>query len=642
MSAIKTDTLDHLMGAPVAGQPATSPERESQHDGKPQILLPGDNRTVSEFAAELGQVLAPSQAWFVNNGRVVTIEGRPVNGHSRPHAFREISASEARTRIESHVAPCTLRVRNDGPAEAVRVTKTVSKETMQAVLDCQQFKQQLPPVERILELSLPILHEGQIVQVRQGYDERFRTYCFAQPEEPPQLTLDAAKAVIEEVHQDFCFADATARTMAIARLLTPYCRGLMGFAARPPVWMFEGNRARAGKDCLAGCTLQLFEGEAKEEPPLKDNGEETTKRILAAAQSGRRFMHFANCKGHLNDSGLEHATTARTLGGRLLGRNDAAASLCVPNELDFSLSGNTGLTYTEDLSLRVRKITLSFMEEDANARQFRRPAPHAWIRENRVRIFAAMAAFVRHWDEQGRPAGAPFSSFPEWSRVVGGIMVCCGLGDPCVSQVQEGLTGDESTENMRLLLRAIHTEHGEHWISKTKLLALVERLATGDAFVWFDPLARSHQTMFGKELARFDGRELGGLRLERDLRDRSRPRFRVLATRNPASDGSGLRTCGPCEPPAPSSTAASGRQNHHHRLVCEPCEPCEPLPQFTGGLSGGKMMSLPVDDGENPPLNGGEQVRDVRNVRMEQSTQAARERLSRLNPVKEPSQAFSA
>lgn len=215
-------------------------------------------------------------------------------------------------------------------------------------------------------------------------------------------------------------------------------------------------------------------------------------------------------------------------------------------------------------------------------------------------------------------------------------MVCCGLGDPCVSQVQAGLTGDESTENMRLLLKLAHNRHSDAWISKAEITELVERLSEGDAFVWFDPTQRSHQTRFGKELVRFVGRELGGYRLERDGTDRSRPRFRVTLIQNLASEGPSLRTCEPCEPPAPSSTVASGQKNHHPEGVCEPCEP---QTQFLRDDSGGRMMPFPVDDGANPPLKGAKQVRKVR---MDESTETGRERLSRLCPVREMSQSFSA
>jgi hypothetical protein len=149
---------------------------------------------------------------------------------------------------------------------------------------------------------------------------------------------------------DFCFANRDSATVAIARLITPMCRGLMGWTARPPVFIFEGNRPRAGKDYLAGCTSVLYEGHANEDAPLDSEREETIKRIGAALSSGRRFMHFANCKGRIDNAGFEQASTAKVFNCR-------------------------------------------------------------------------------------KPGETVFTSFPEWARVVGGILTSCGLGDPCVTQL---------------------------------------------------------------------------------------------------------------------------------------------------------------------------------------------------------------
>lgn len=48
-------------------------------------------------------------------------------------------------------------------------------------------------------------------------------------------------------------------------------------------------------------------------------------------------------------------------------------------------------------------------------------------------MLGAVAALVKHWIGCGCPPGqTPFNSFPEWARVVGGVMTCCDLGNPCL------------------------------------------------------------------------------------------------------------------------------------------------------------------------------------------------------------------
>ena len=59
------------------------------------------------------------------------------------------------------------------------------------------------------------------------------------------------------------------------------------------------NRPRAGKDYLAAIPLLVYEGYAYEDLPIGKESEETSKRIVAAARSGRHYMHFSNCQNYL-------------------------------------------------------------------------------------------------------------------------------------------------------------------------------------------------------------------------------------------------------------------------------------------------------------------------------------------------------
>jgi hypothetical protein len=79
---------------------------------------------------------------------------------------------------------------------------------------------------------------------------------------------------------------------------------------------------------------------------------------MSAARNGRRFMHFSNCQVYLQDQYLIQAITNPVINGRRLGSNDASSDLSIPNEMEFSISANVGLTFREDLGPRMRKSTL--------------------------------------------------------------------------------------------------------------------------------------------------------------------------------------------------------------------------------------------------------------------------------------------
>jgi hypothetical protein len=251
---------------------------------------------------------------------------------------------------------------------------------------------------------------------------------------------------------------------------------------------------------------------------------------MAAARSARRFMHFSNCQNYLQDQYLTQAITNPVINGRRLGSNDASSDLSVPNEMEFSLSANIGLTYREDFEPRLRKIELAYFEEDPNARTFQNKFLHRAISENRAQVLSAIAAIYRNWAAQGFPLSTtPFISYPEWAETIGGVMLAAGLGDPCLPfKGAYDVGGDLKTEAMSELFRVCYQEFGDTWVHKKKIYSCVhERALDGKDFEgneplrWFGSLegtddARSNQTKLGMFLRTFKGRILAGIRLSID------------------------------------------------------------------------------------------------------------------------------
>jgi hypothetical protein len=497
---------------------------------RPQVLLPGDGRPISEFAEELGSIIAKDRIWFVKSDEVVQIKESEISKNVKSMVFHQLTPVEMRTAIEQHVKICVERKQQN--TTELR-SSTMSRECSSALLASPQFKKALPRIDRIVDVPIPLLVDKKLVWLEPGYNAQFNTYCpLTAPRNCP-LSLAEAKGLLKELLGDFPFADDLSLTVAIARLITPMCRGLMGFSERPPVFLFEGNRPRASKDYLAGCTTLLYEGRVNEDAPLDDNPEETGKRITAALLSGRRIMHFANCRGHINNSAIEHAATAKIISARRLGSNDGSSDLTLPNEIEFSLSANTGFSFTEDFNLRCRKITLHFGEEDANGRTFKYPDLHGWILQHRAELLNALGGLIQHWYVSGMPKGpTPFASFPTWAQFVGGILTACGLSDPCVAQVDGTLTGDTDTEDMKRLFKFLAERHGESWLSAADIRA---DMSTSDLnlFGYLDLNERSGQTSFGKKLTQFIGRTLGGIQMRVNKTDEKRPKFQFTARIEP-------------------------------------------------------------------------------------------------------------
>lgn len=568
---------------------------------RPQVPAPGPGHPIGEFATEVGKILADTGHWFRHGMHVVMVRSEPTGCGVSSLRLHPMQAAETCSAIEEHVEVGNLTKPDDAGASEFRPNSLI-KPQAELLLAAAQFRDQLPEIERVLDVPVPVLVNGQMVLPEHGYDARFKTFLNLNAPVIQRMTVAAAKQLIQDVYAEFCWADAQSLTHAIARLITPACRGIMGWSAKPPFFIFSANRERLGKDFAADIPMLLYEGRAVEEQPIEPrNSTETRKRITAALLAGRRTMHFANCRGHLDDTAFEQAITGKILGDRILGRSESAQ---LANEIEFSLSANTGITFKADLAQRARTIRLFLSGENPNGRRFNRPDLHKWVIEHRADLLSAIFALIQHWHEQGMPAGpTPFASYPEWARIVGGVMVSAGLGDPCLPEnnaVHVG--GDDETENMKILFVLGH----ERWVAEKRieLKEIIEFLG-GDVapqlFSWLDLAERSGQTALGKMLRRFVGRSLGTVVLRIHGDGLRRPKFSFEHCET-GDEGGGRRALAevfgtPAQPPTPGGDI--GDIGNLHKPPAR---------------DSSSSTNNPVPDLTSSPVNGVPQVDKVDNV----------------------------
>jgi len=503
--------------------------------GCPRILHPC-GRLESEVHEEIAEVIAPAQLWFRRSNEIVTVARVPsgFDYSSDPNAkykiafhttgLRELTAIHAKSSMEQYIEPGYLA--EDEQRGKYFVPKSFSTDFCCGLLQSDVLKDRLPLIARILTTALPFRIGNQLVYPKEGYDPRFGTYLLPDTPQLKEVSLERALEVMANVHSEFCFTTEQSRTHAIARLITPFARALLGWTTRVPLWFYSANRPRAGKDYLSGVTLIVYEGHAFEDLPIGKEFDETGKRIMAAARSGRRFMHFSNCQIHLADQCLTQALTNPVINGRRLGSNDASSDLSIPNEMEYSLSANVGLTYREDLEPRMRKIELAYFEEDPNTRVFKNRFLHRSVLEHRTLILSAVASLYRHWAQEGFPPGpSPFVSYPQWAEVIGGVMVAAGLGDPCLPfQSDYDTGGDLKTTAMAELFKVCHETLGEKWVRKKEIYQCVQKAVTADdneLLGWFGALegaedSRKNQSKLGRLLKMFKNRVLLNIRLAVD------------------------------------------------------------------------------------------------------------------------------
>ena len=497
--------------------------------GRPEIILPGTGRSASEFGRELGQIISPKLDLFLfsrNVVEIVEIEAVNTDGAIPGHMISTLSSAALVTAVERTVETGVLHEDEAGDVEFL--PKSMSEHDARITLACHPFCDTLPRIARVLDVPVPLLDEGgSLVYPTTGYDPRFRTWLspFAPklrtmgPEEAVGLLLGELFATPDR--GGFWWHDEQARLHALARLVTPFCRGLMGWQ-RAPLWIYDGNREGCGKDTCADVTHVLYTGRSIICAPLsKDCDEEMRKRITSALLAGARFFHLANMKGHVRYASLEAATdNSGSWEDRRLGVSE---TLVLPNETEFSFSANNA-TWEPDIERRCRRIRLRFTPEDINGHRYRHANLREWIRAKRGDLLSAINALVGHWVRHGCPPGpTPFTSFTEWGRVVGGILTSCQLGDPCLPHEDSQTSGDQNTRAMQDFFELVHARFGNQRLSKGEFQQFIQETEpVQELFDWIDFSSRKGLISFGKLLGRFDGRELRGILLTVDRSSKNR------------------------------------------------------------------------------------------------------------------------
>jgi DNA polymerase-1 len=486
--------------------------------GRPRIILPALGRSNSEFGKELGATIAPALDLFMFSSNVVEITTVPAaddKGAIPGHMISTLRPTELVTAVERTVETGVLR--EDQAGDEVFIPKSMSEADARITLVSGFFSDCLPRIRRVLDVPVPhFSDDGKLIYPKTGYDERFGTWL--NPHAPKLKTMghsEALRWLLNDLfglpeNGGFWWHDEQARVHALARFITPFCRGLMGWK-RTPLWIFDGNREGCGKDTCADLTHVAYTGRSIVCAPLsKECDDEMRKRITSALMAGSRFFHLANMKGHVRYASLEAATdNSGVWEDRRLGVSE---TLTLPNETEFSFSANNA-TWEPDIERRCRRIRLRFTPEEINSHRYKYPDIKGWVRQHRSELLSAVAALVNEWVRQGCPPGpSPFTSFPEWGQVVGGILHCAGLPDPCMPHEDSQSSGDQSTRAMREFFELALGHFGDREVLKKEFQEFIQQdESVHELFDWLDFTARRGMISFGKLVTKFDKRELGGI-----------------------------------------------------------------------------------------------------------------------------------
>jgi len=294
--------------------------------------------------------------------------------------------------------------------------------------------------------SPTIRPDGSVIQ-NHGYDQSTGLFfcpnsCFPKVSENPTIE-DAKNAANDllEVVQDFPFHEEIDRSGWLAMVLTMI--GRTAIKGCCPMFAVSATTAGSGKTKLADLANIISTGRPIPKKSFPKNDAEMGKIITSVAIEAISSMLLDNIDQTLGGASLDACLTATSWSDRVLGTNTTTGSL--PMRTIWVATGNN-LKFGSDIARRVIPIKLSAMVENPEEREdFKVEDIISWTTENRPRLAIAALTILRAYFVAGCPKqpGGQFGSFENWSAVIRGSIVWCGLADPL--KTRESAKADDTS-----------------------------------------------------------------------------------------------------------------------------------------------------------------------------------------------------
>jgi hypothetical protein len=333
-----------------------------------------------------------------------------------------------------------------------------------------------------------------------------------------EMDIDQSRAVLDELLAEFPFADREGRSKSvqIAAMLSLFCQKLMPPKSQTPIFLYTANSPRSGKTLLAKMAVIPMHGACSLQT-LGNDEEELRKLLDSCAIDGAPYLFIDNVRRKITSAALEAFATAGTWSGRVLGKS---GTFLREKQTVIFITANQA-KISPDLSGRALFVDLWLSEADPQRRKISHVIDDAYLSrmDIRKRILSALWGLIRHWDASGRP-GSEFrlGGFEQWCKVVAGIVVAAGYGDP-VRPAELDMAGDPESQDIKELVRLlVDMEQPEGGFTFPAVVDLcVEKNLFEDIMMegrWVRPkeaadyydLSAKGKSRFGKLLTAYDGR----------------------------------------------------------------------------------------------------------------------------------------
>ena len=482
----------HEAGALVDGDTVTresDPEPEGPRE-LPRIVLPGEGRTVTNFAREAA--LACQVNGVYRRDSIPVIVNRETGG------IENLLAEKFCTELEQCAVTVVQKTRQlDGEEIVTTRPKTMTTATAKVAMHADSFIYGLRKLERVNMVRQPIIRrDGRMDLLPVGYDGESgiltmdsgigitkREELADLDEKGREAALHGAVGVLRSALKEFPFVDALDVSVQVASMLSFYGALLLPLNTNRLNFCLKANKHRSGKTLLIQMTIAPVMGKTVIKPFPRDENE-LTQLLNTTALSAKSYLVVDDIHGHLKSEALNGFLTAPWWGGRLMHtQRDFEAK----RQAVVYASGHE-LTLSPDLAGRFLECRLHVEEADASEHRVKSPIDEAYLTRDHVRgdLLSALHTIIVLWDLAGRPKGSTVRpGFEEWCRIYGGLVEFAGFGDPVAKRADDEGTDPEYDDMLAMVKELVgRFEEGEK--RKDFVFSdLIEVCLELNAFTWF-------------------------------------------------------------------------------------------------------------------------------------------------------------
>jgi hypothetical protein len=382
---------------------------ENQVNGLPDIVLPSGTVTISQCAADLFGLIAPTKRLFVRGGAV-------VNAFTRDDgllALEVMRPAAARSFFEKFARLLAWRVGAKG--EQVLKPVTCPQEMADALLESEEASRFLPRVQGLI--NCPVIREigGQLIVAGRGFDDTTRLYITG-GKKPPVVPLDEAVNGLLDLLAEFDFQSDGDKARAVASLISPALKAGGFLKARVPADVAEADQSQSGKTYRQKVIAAIY-NERLSLVTCREGGvgsiDESLSQQLVA---GRPFIQFDNFRGRFESAHLEAFLTAE---GSFPCRVPHRGEVTVPPENYFIFLTSNGVDTTRDFANRSNIIRIKKKPAGFAFRKFEEGDLLERVRVFQAYYLGCVFAVIREWHARGKLVTTETRhDFREWVQAV--------------------------------------------------------------------------------------------------------------------------------------------------------------------------------------------------------------------------------